>query len=137
MDRYAELKKIAEEDAAAEMEQVAQARDVPETPYRDEFDAIAAQLRTMFLYKSSSEQYGTAFRTTGVLGAVVALSGDVARLQNLVLRNSGHGRHAADNVRDKFIDVAVQAIIGLMMLQESNWEGSQGKVKVIHDYQAK
>lgn len=89
----------------------------------------------MFLYKSSPEQYGTAFTQTGVLGAVVALTGDVARLQQLVLRRTDHGRQNQAQVEDKLRDLVVQSIIGLLMLQESNWEGLPGKVKAIHDRQ--
>lgn len=77
----------------------------------------------MFLYKSSPAQYGAAFTQTGVLGAVVALTGDIARLQQMVLRREGHGRSNVAQVEDKLVDVAVQSIIGLMMLQEDNWEG--------------
>lgn len=89
----------------------------------------------MFLYKSGPKQYGTAFTQTGVLGAVVALTGDVARLRQMVLKNSDHGRRNSKAVEDKLRDVAVQSIIGLLMLQESNWEGLPGKVKVTHDHQ--
>ena len=139
MDRYRELKKLVEELETQELQQIVstgfvtpadtapapmpvEAAPVP-VSYGGKMQLILEELHRMFLYKSSPAQYGTAFTQTGVLGAVVAVVGDVARLQQMVLRKDGHGRSNAVQVEDKLRDIAVQSIIGLMMLQEDNWEG--------------
>lgn len=139
MDRYRELKKLVEELETQELQEIAstgfvtpadtapapmsvEAAPVP-VSYGGKMQLILEELHRMFLYKSSPAQYGAAFTQTGVLGAVVALTGDIARLQQMVLRREGHGRSNAAQVEDKLMDVAVQSIIGLMMLHEENWEG--------------
>ena len=75
------------------------------------------------LFQKKNTQYDNAIEFTGVLGAVVAMTGDIARLRKMILRSQNHGREEASNVQDKLIDIAVQSIIGIMMLQKGNWEG--------------
>jgi hypothetical protein len=75
------------------------------------------------LFRLKNEEYGNAIVLTGALGAAVALTGDVGKLRAMVIKNTGHGREAAWNVEDKFFDVLVQAMIGILMVRNQNWEG--------------
>lgn len=75
------------------------------------------------MFRQKNAEYGDAIAETGVLGACVALIGDVGRLKQMVLNGTTHGRDRKGNLEDKLRDIAVQAVIGLMMLREENWEG--------------
>lgn len=70
-------------------------------------------------------QYGNAIEQTGVLGAITALTGDVAKLRKMILRseNNDHGRSRKEKIRDALVDTTVQAAIGILMLDKENWEG--------------
>jgi hypothetical protein len=58
-----------------------------------------------------------------VLGAVVECVAKMARLRNLVLKSPNHGRDDKKAVYDSLLDLHNYAIIGLMMLEEENWDG--------------
>lgn len=92
-------------------------------PYSEQVAKVLTEAETLFLLKNA--EYGNAIEDTGVIGAVVALTGDVGRLRNLVLQSGTTGRHAVQNVRDKLLDVLVQAAIGIMMLDSENFEGKE------------
>lgn len=79
--------------------------------------------RAVTLFSVKNVQYGNAISRTGVIGAVTALTGDIARLRQMVLRDCEHGRQDVDNVEDKLLDILVQAAIGILMVQEDNWLG--------------
>ncbi len=70
-----------------------------------------------------NKQYGNSIEWTGVLGAVVEIVAKTARLLTLVLRNPEHGRQDAGAVRDSLLDLHNYAVIGLLMLEQRNWEG--------------
>jgi NTP pyrophosphatase (non-canonical NTP hydrolase) len=78
-------------------------------------------LEALELFQRKNKQYGNAIVYTGVRGAVVALTGDVARLR-VLLKEEQLDR---ENLRDKLIDVLVQAAIGILMLDEDNMEGKE------------
>lgn len=81
------------------------------------------QCWTLFLEKNA--QYGNSIEETGVLGAVVELVAKNARLRQLVLRDDFHGRKQADAVRDTFRDLVNYGLIGLMMLEDDNFDGRE------------
>ncbi len=70
-----------------------------------------------------NEQYGNAIESTGLLGASVECVGMTARLVQLVLRDSRHGRQDPEAVRNALLDLHNYAGIGLDMLNRENWEG--------------
>lgn len=70
-----------------------------------------------------NQQYGNSIEWTGVLGAVVEIVAKTARLLTLVLRSPEHGRQDASAVRDSLLDLHNYAVIGLLMLEQNNWEG--------------
>lgn len=95
---------------------------------QEEYRGILFEIGTilddaMLLFERKNKEYGNAIDDTGVLGAVVALAGDVGRLRVLVLQDRSHGRAAAPNVRDKLVDILIQAAIGIYELDKGNWEG--------------
>lgn len=75
------------------------------------------------LFERKNREYGNAIEFTGVLGCVVAATGDIARLRNMVLRSPDNGKGQAANVRDKMLDILVQAAIGIYMIDTGNWSG--------------
>lgn len=79
--------------------------------------------RALNLFRVKNKQYGNAIDRTGVIGSVTALSGDIARLRQMVIRNPQHGQQDPENVNDKLLDILVQAAIGMLMIQEDNWLG--------------
>ena len=79
--------------------------------------------KCFLLFERKNKEYGDAISETGVLGACVALAGDVGKLRTMVIRNPTHGTDVAANVEDKLRDIAVQALIGLVMLTEGNYDG--------------
>ncbi len=81
------------------------------------FRTVQKHLELLFANKSI--EYGRAYEFTGARGAAVALTGDVAKLRWLLRA----GEPDMINIMDKFRDVAVQAIIGIMMVQADNVEG--------------
>lgn len=84
-------------------------------------EAVFQQASQLFFRKNV--EYENAISKTGVLGAVVALTGDCARARSMVLRSADHGRGCADNLQDKLQDILLQAAIGILMLESDNWEG--------------
>lgn len=70
-----------------------------------------------------NEQYGNAVEWTGVLGAAVECVGMTARLVQLVIRNSKHGRQDPKAVHNALLDIHNYSVIGLKMLSDENWEG--------------
>lgn len=83
--------------------------------------AVFQDARKLFVRKNA--EYGNSIEDTGVLGSAVALTGDVGRLRVMVIQSTDNGRTARYNVRDKLQDIIVQAAIGIMMLDEDNWNG--------------
>ncbi len=77
----------------------------------------------LLLFERKNKEYGNAIDYTGVVGAVIALTGDVSRLRTMVLKDAAIGLANPDNVRDKLIDVLVQAAIGIYELDKENWAG--------------
>lgn len=91
-------------------------------PHEIEISLILEQAFQMFLEKN--EQYGNAIEYTGVLGAVVAMTGDIARLRVMTLQRSGEPNLSEMlNIRDKLLDILVQAAIGILMLDKDNLKG--------------
>lgn len=91
-------------------------------PYEVEISLILEQAFQMFLEKN--KQYGNAIEYTGVLGAVVAMTGDIARLRVMTLQRSGEPNLSEMlNIRDKLLDILVQAAIGILMLDKDNLKG--------------
>lgn len=91
-------------------------------PYEVEISLILEQAFQMFLKKN--EQYGNAIEYTGVLGAVVAMTGDIARLRVMTLQRSEEpDLPEMLNIRDKLLDILVQAAIGILMLDKDNLKG--------------
>lgn len=84
-------------------------------------ERIIKQALNLFAVKN--EEYGNSIDRTGLLGAVVAMTGDIARLRQMVIRHPQHGQQDEDNVRDKLLDVLVEAAIGILMLDSENWIG--------------
>lgn len=80
-------------------------------------------LKAKEIFRQRNKLYADAFTQTGVLGSIVAMTGDFARLQEMVLRNPQHGKQAANEVQDKLRDILNQCIMGLMMIEEDNWIG--------------
>lgn len=91
-------------------------------PYEVEISMVLEQAFQMFLEKN--EQYGNAIEYTGVLGAVVAMTGDIARLRVMTLQRSEEpDLPEMLNIRDKLLDILVQAAIGILMLDKDNLKG--------------
>lgn len=87
-----------------------------------QFDSIEERSRMLFAFKN--RQYNDTIRLTGVLGASVELVGIAGRLMALVLKNPLHGKDIDTEVlTNTFIDALVYARIGLMMLEDKNWDG--------------
>lgn len=100
---------------------------VPSKEEENEWQIKAAKIfqEGFALFCTKNREYGNSIEATGVVGAVVALTGDIARLRNLVLYAPELGKISSENVRDKLMDVMVQAMIGIMMLENHNWEGRE------------
>lgn len=104
-------------------------RKEPESPpdvppaYQQEIDIRKILNEGAVLFVRKNAEYGNAIVDTGLLGAVVAATGDIARLRQLVLRSPDTGQAVQANVRDKLIDIMVQAAIGIYMLDRGNWVG--------------
>lgn len=79
--------------------------------------------RGRHLFLKRNKEYGDSIVTTGVLGAVVEITQKAARLRQLVMRSEDHGRSQLSKVKDELLDIHNYANIGLMMLEEDNWEG--------------
>ena len=91
-------------------------------PYEVEISMVLEQAFQMFLEKN--EQYDNAIEYTGVLGAVVAMTGDIARLRVMTLQRSEEpDLPEMLNIRDKLLDILVQAAIGILMLDKDNLKG--------------
>lgn len=75
------------------------------------------------LFAQRNAQYGDSTRETGVLGAAVELVAKQARMRELVLRRSDHGRGVKEEVRDTARDMVNYGLITLIWLELENWEG--------------
>ena len=75
------------------------------------------------LFGSKNRQYGNAIDETGLLGATVELVGITARLKQLVIRDSLHGRQESDKIRPVLLDAINYAAIAIYQLDRHNWEG--------------
>ena len=78
------------------------------------------------LFALRNTQYGDAIKETGVLGATVELVAVVARLKQLVLKMPNEyptDKEQLEQICNAFIDAHNYANIGLMMLDEENWNG--------------
>lgn len=96
----------------------------PEETYakrRKAFMAACDEGLGMFAIKNSV--YGDSIAYTGVLGACVEIVAKTARLISLVLRDTGHGKAHRREVHDTLLDLHNYAAIGMLMLDEDNWEG--------------
>jgi predicted TIM-barrel enzyme len=86
-----------------------------------EYYRVAEHCRALFVRKNS--EYEDAISDTGVLGAAVELVSIAARLRALVLHDPQHGRQHKAALVNALMDAQVYALIGLMMVDEDNWEG--------------
>lgn len=82
---------------------------------------ICKECRAVLVKKN--EQYGNSIEATGLLGAAVECVGMTARLVQLVLRDSRHGRQDPKAVHNAFLDIHNYSVIGLKMLDDGNFEG--------------
>lgn len=82
---------------------------------------ICEECRVVLIEKN--RLYGNAIESTGLLGAAVECVGMTARLVQLVLRNSQHGRQAPAAVRNALLDLHNYSVIARKMLVDGNWEG--------------
>lgn len=89
----------------------------------EKFKAICSKCGETF--ETKNKAYGDTIWKTGVLGAVVELIGATARLPQMVLRNSKHGRDIKENLLDVLLDIHNYAAIGIMMVDADNWEGEE------------
>ena len=88
------------------------------------FRTICEAALTLFMHKN--REYGNSIVRTGAIGSIVAMTGDIAKLRTLVLHNLDDLESVdADNVKDKLVDVLVQAVIGVMMIENGNWLGTE------------
>ncbi len=91
-----------------------------EGEYDQEVLEIIERAMTLFVCKNA--EYGNSIVRTGVMGSVVAMTGDIARLRAMVLRSQGRVLDLS-NTRDKLLDILVQAAIGILMLDRGNIVG--------------
>ena len=91
-----------------------------EGEYDQEVLEIIERAMTLFVRKNA--EYGNSIVRTGVMGSVVAMTGDIARLRAMVLRSQGRVLDLS-NTRDKLLDILVQAAIGILMLDRGNIVG--------------
>ena len=87
----------------------------------NQYDKAVAAAKKIFEEKNA--QYGDSITATGVLGASVELVGTSARLRQMVIKDSTHGEAHREAVIDVLKDQINYAVIALMMLSESNWDG--------------
>lgn len=91
-------------------------------PWEEEMDSIFQE--ALFLFVTKNTEYGNAFVSTGALGSAVALTGDVARLRKMLVSSGGLVLQSQlPNIRDKFMDVLVQAAMGILMIDQHNIVG--------------
>lgn len=86
-----------------------------------QFKAVLRSAIQMFADKGIV--YGDTTPETGVLGAVVELIGNTARLKRLVLRSPDLGLDEYAAVEDTLLDILIYAAIGLIHLDLDNWKG--------------
>lgn len=73
------------------------------------------------IFKAKNAEYGDAIQETGVLGAIVTLVGDVARLREMAIKQD-----LEDNIpqiEDKLLDALNYCVIATMLLQQGNLRG--------------
>ena len=76
------------------------------------------------LFHVKNLQYGDAIRFLGLIGVVCELIGAVMRLPQIVLRDPTYGRSHADKIKDILLDIHNYAAIGLILMEEDNYEGT-------------
>lgn len=91
---------------------------------QEQFAKVCLEAEDLFMRKN--REYGNAIKYTGAVGCVTVMTGDIAKLRNLLLYKL-EDLDLVDfaNVRDKFMDVLVQAVIGIMMLDNDNVMGEE------------
>lgn len=95
-----------------------------EVERQEQFAKVCLEAEKLFMTKN--REYGNSIKYTGAVGSLVAMTGDMGKLRHILL----HRLDELDlvdlaNVRDKFIDVLVQAVIGIMMLDNDNIMGEE------------
>jgi hypothetical protein len=75
------------------------------------------------VFKEKNTEYGNAFASTGVLGAVSELIGCIAKLHKLVVQNPGNGAEDPKAVYNALLDAHNFAAMGMLMLQRGNYNG--------------
>lgn len=76
------------------------------------------------LYMMKNREYRNAVKHTGAVGSAIVMTGDIAKLRSILLyRLDSLDSIDADNASDKFQDVLVQAVVGIMMLEDGNIVG--------------
>lgn len=78
------------------------------------------------IFEERNRMYGNAIETTGLLGAVIELIGNTARLRQLVLEQvveSGSADFDWPAIHDTLVDIHNYAGIGLMMYEKGNIAG--------------
>lgn len=88
--------------------------------YVEKFDRMCFYAADVF--KDRNASYGSAFETTGVLGATSELIGCISKLHNMVFVNDPADEDP-ERIRDVFVDIHNFANIGRMMLEEGNLKG--------------
>lgn len=97
--------------------------DQEQTNYA-KFKIICDAALELFMLKN--REYGNSIVRTGTVGSITAMTGDIAKLRTLVLHNLDDLDCVDENnVKDKFKDVLVQAVIGIMMVEDNNWLGTE------------
>lgn len=74
------------------------------------------------IFADRNALYGGSFRVTGLLGAVLQLTGEIDKLRNMTLRSESS---VADlyKIQDSLRDIINYGHIGLINLEEGNWDG--------------
>lgn len=85
------------------------------------FDEVCEASKEIF--EDRNVKYGDAIVSTGVLGAVVELIGNVARLRKMVLQSNDAGESHVNEIVEILKDVHNYSNIAIMMASEDNWKG--------------
>lgn len=88
-----------------------------------QYNEISLQASSIFQERNAI--YSDAFRETGLYGAVVEIIGQTARLRTAARDQMALSRPVDKaKVRDILIDQINFCIIGVMMLEDENWMGT-------------
>lgn len=86
---------------------------------QERFMQVCEQACALFMVKN--REYRNAIKHTGAVGSAIVMTGDIAKLRSLLLYKLGDIQMIdTENASDKFQDVLVQAVIGIMMLEDGN-----------------